>query len=172
MKKTFLFILLLSCITLMTAQESKTKAPSANGKSSTYAPYQLSADLSHLTPSERELIPIFIEIADIMDDLFWKQTYGDKEKLMDMIDDPDTRTYAEINYGPWDRLNDNKSFVKGYGDKPDVCRYYPQDMTQKEFEFCKDPNKNSLYTVLRRDSKGNLIVRWYHEEYKAEIGRV
>jgi hypothetical protein len=165
----------------MTAQDNKAKVlpekrtdkvAYTKGMSSTYAPYQLTADLSHLTQSERELIPIFIEIADIMDDLFWKQTYGDKNQLMSQIDDPDTRTYAEINYGPWDRLNNNSPFVKGYGAKPDVCKYYPLDMSEKEFAACKDPNKESLYTVIRRDNKGRLIARWYHEEYKNEIGKV
>lgn len=181
MKKSFLVIIFLFCVTLMTAQDNKAKVlperktdkvACDNSKSKTYAPYQLSADLSHLTQSERELIPIFIEIADIMDDLFWKQTYGDKEQLMAQIDDPDTRTYAQINYGPWDRLNNNESFVKGFGAKPDVCKYYPLDMSEKEFAACKDQKKNSLYTVIRRDSKGRLIARWYHEEYKDEIGRV
>ena len=181
MKKSFLLIVLLLSATIMTAQDNKAKVlPEKNadkvraekGKSDTYAPYRLSADLSHLTQSERELLPIFIEIANIMDDLFWKQTYGDKEQLMAQIDDPDTRTYAQINYGPWDRLNNNESFVKGFGAKPDVCKYYPLDMSEKEFAACKDQNKNSLYTVIRRDSKGHLIARWYHEEYKDEIGRV
>ena len=154
------------------AQVSKSKIPMLKGKSSTYAPYRLSADLSHLSKSERELIPIFIEIADIMDNLFWKQTYGDKQKLMAQIDDPDLRIYAEINYGPWDRLKDNEPFVKGYGAKPDGCNYYPTDITMKEFTACKDKNKNSLYTVLRRNAKGKLVARWYHEEYKEEIERV
>ena len=45
-------------------------------------------------------------------------------------------------------------------------------MSEKEFSACKDQKKNSLYTVIRRDSKGRLIARWYHEEYKDEIGRV
>ena len=157
---------------MLFAQESKVKAPSAKEKVNDYAYYELKADMSHLTKSEKELIPIFIEIAKIMDDLFWQQTYGNKDELMKMIDDPFQRDYALINYGPWDRLNGNKPFVKGFGEKPDVCKYYPLDMTQKEFDACKDPNKNSLYTVLRRDSKGNLVVRWYHEEYKKEIAKV
>ena len=172
MKKILPLVFLLSCAMLLPAQVSKTKNPASQGKSSSYAPYRLSADLSHLSKSERELIPIFIEIADIMDNLFWKQTYGDKQKLMAQIDDPDLRLYAEINYGPWDRLNDNRPFVKGYGPKPDVCTYYPKDITEKEFEAFKNKNKSSLYTVLRRNEKGKLIVRWYHDEYKEEIARV
>ena len=171
MKKAVTFILLLFT-TMLYAQESKAKMPSAREKVNDYAYYELKADQSHLTKSEKALIPIFIEIANIMDDLFWKQTYGDKAELMAQIQDPATRDYALINYGPWDRLDGNRPFVKGFGTKPDVCKYYPLDMTEKEFAECKDPNKNSLYTVLRRDNKGNLVVRWYHEEYKEEISKV
>ena len=171
MKKAVTFILLLFT-TMLYEQESKAKMPSAREKVNDYAYYELKADQSHLTKSEKALIPIFIEIANIMDDLFWKQTYGDKAELMAQIQDPATRDYALINYGPWDRLDGNRPFVKGFGTKPDVCKYYPLDMTEKEFAECKDPNKNSLYTVLRRDNKGNLVVRWYHEEYKEEISKV
>ena len=173
MRKTFTFTLLLICTTMLFAQQkNKVQMADAKEKANDYAYYALTADLSHLTKSEQKLIPIFIEIADIMDGLFWKQTYGDKEELMKQITDPYEKDYAIINYGPWDRLDGNRSFVKGFGAKPDVCKYYPLDMSQKEFDACKDPNKNSLYTVLRRNSKGELIVRWYHEEYKEEIGKV
>ena len=171
MKKAFTFILLL-CTTMLFAQESRVKMANAKDKVNDYAYYELKADMSHLTKSEKALIPIFKEIADIMDDLFWKQTYGDKNELMQQIRDSYERDYALINYGPWDRLDGNKPFVKGFGAKPDVCQYYPLDITQKEFDECKDPDKTSLYTVLRRDKKGNLIVRWYHEEYKDEITKV
>ena len=162
-------MLFLSCLTMIFAQKEKT---TIEKKVAEYAYYDLKADMSHLTPSEQKLIPIFIDIANIMDDLFWKQTYGDKQELMSRISDPATREYALINYGPWDRLDNNKPFVKGFGEKPDVCKYYPLDMSQKEFDTLKDPNKNSLYTVIRRDGKGNLVARWYHEEYKEEISRV
>lgn len=36
-----------------------------------------------------------------MDGLFWKQTFGDKS-VMEALKDSDGRTYAMINYGPWD----------------------------------------------------------------------
>ena len=157
---------------MLFAQESKVKLADAKEKVNDYAYYELKADLSHLTQSEQKLLPIFIEIADIMDNLFWKQTYGDKDELMKQIDDPATAEYALINYGPWDRLDGNRPFVKGFGAKPDVCKYYPLDMTAKEFDNLKDPNKNSLYTVIRRNDDGSLFVRWYHEEYKNEISKV
>ena len=175
MRKVITIILLL-CVTMLSAQEMKIKSkntmPNAKEKVTDYDFYELKADMGHLTKSERELIPIFIEIADIMDQLFWKQTYGDKEELLKQIEDPYVKDYVLINYGPWDRLDGNKPFVKGFGPKPDVCQYYPLDISEKEFAACKDPNKNSLYTVLRRDDKGQLVVRWYHEEYQEEIKKV
>ena len=78
----------------------------------------------------------------------------------------------KINYGPWDRLDDNRPFVDGVGEKPDACRYYPQDITPEEYSSFGDPDKGSLYTVLRRDEKGNLKTVWYRDEYKEEISKV
>lgn len=134
-----------------------------------YAPFELSSPLvSGLTENEKEIVQIFFKLADITDDLFWKQTFGDKT-LIDGIEDPYAREFAYINYGPWDRLGDNKPFVKGYGAKPDVCTYYPADMTADEFEAFDDPDKLSWYTVVRRDENGKLKSVPYHVEYAAEV---
>ena len=42
-----------------------------------YAEFTLRADLDHLTDNQREMIPILIDASRIMDDLFWRQSYGD-----------------------------------------------------------------------------------------------
>lgn len=136
-----------------------------------FANFDLTADLSELTENEKQLVDIFIQIADIMDDLFWKQTFGDKS-ILDTIQDPWVRDFVAINYGPWERLNCNKSFVSGYGEKPAGCQYYPEDMTMEEFNALDDPDKNSLYTVIRRDENGQLKVVWYRDEYKEELSKV
>ena len=127
--------------------------------------------VAQLSENEKQLIPIFIQIADIMDQLFWKQTFGDK-KILDTIQDPFVKEFAMINYGPWEQLNNDKPFVSGFGEKPKGCQYYPVDMTQAEFDAFSDKNKNSLYTVLRRDEAGKLKVVWYKDEYKVEITKV
>ncbi|MCL1850371.1 MAG: Zn-dependent hydrolase [Bacteroidetes bacterium] len=127
--------------------------------------------LAQLSEKEKQLIPIFIQIAEIMDQLFWKQTFGDKT-ILDTISDPYMAEFVKINYGPWERLDNNKPFVPGYDAKPDVCQYYPQDITLKEFNAYKDPNKGSLYTVLRRNDDGSLKTVWYKDEYKEELDKV
>ena len=150
-----------------------TKELSPNeAKVAEYAYFDLNSPLvAALSDDEKQLIPIFIRIADIIDNLFWQQTFGDKS-LLDSIQDPYTKDFAMIQYGPWDRLDENKPFVSGYGAKPLGCRYYPEDITPEEYEAYKDPNKGSLYTVLRRGEDGALKTLWYHEAYAQEINKI
>ncbi len=45
-------------------------------------------------------------------------------------------------------------------------------MTAEEFAAFGDPDKNSLYTVIRRDENGALKTVWYRDEYKEELDKV
>lgn len=134
-----------------------------------YAPFELTADISHLSDKEKEMLPILFEVADIMEEIFWEQTIGDKEGFLSQVKDENTRKFGMINYGPWDRLNGNKSFIKEVGPKPAGANFYPPDMTKEEFDALADPNKNSLYTLIRRDHDGDLYVVWYHEAYAEKL---
>ncbi len=128
----------------------------------------LTTDLSWLSENEREIISILMEAAQIMDDIFWMQSYGDKEALFEKIDNEYAIEYAKIHYGPWDRLDANKAFVPGFDDKPLSANFYPQDMTREEFEAWDEPTKTSLYTLIRRDDEGNLVAIPYSEAYKEQ----
>ncbi len=138
-----------------------------------YAEFTLTTDLSKLTESEKQLLPIFVEIAQIMDDLYWEQTFGNENrKSLDTISDPAMRAFAEIHYGAWDRLDSEKPFIPGYGERPKGATFYPIDMTAEEFEALNDPAKESEYTVIRRDENGALKVVPYREEYKEQLAKV
>ncbi|HNS18632.1 MAG TPA: Zn-dependent hydrolase [Bacteroidales bacterium] len=134
-----------------------------------YAPVDLQADISHLSANEKQILSILMDVARIMDDLYWQQTLGNKEAFLGKIQDPNTRDFALINYGPWDRLDNNRSFIEGIGAKPAGANFYPLDMTREEFEAFADPNKASLYTLIRRNDDGTLRCVWYHEAYAAKI---
>jgi len=134
-----------------------------------YAKVDLASDISHLSAKEKQMLPYLFEAAKIMDEIFWLQTYGDKEKLLSSIKDSATRSFVLINYGPWDRLVDNKPFIKGVGDKPLGANFYPLDMTKEEFELFDAKDKTSLYTIIKRDSQGKLITVPYHIAYKEQI---
>ena len=172
-------VILLGGILLMSTQCSKKKTDPVTGekisemqqKVEEYAYFDLTTDISKLSENDKQLLPIFFEIGEIMDELFWEQTFGDKS-ILDTISDPWVKDYAMINYGAWDRLRGNKPFISGYGEKPVTANYYPHDITKEEFEAYDDLNKNSHYTVLVRDENNNLKTLWYHEMYKDKIDKV
>ena len=134
-----------------------------------YAEVTLSADLSGYSADQKLMLAKLIAAGKIMDDLFWQQTYGDKDVLLSGIRDDATRRFAEINYGPWDRLNADRPFVAGIGRKPLGANFYPADMSKDEFDKAKIPGKDGLYSLLRRDSKGALTLIPYHEAYPDQL---
>ncbi len=131
-----------------------------------YAKVKLTTDMEKLNENEKKVLVHLIKASEYMNPAFWQQTYGDKEELMQKIHDPYTKEFAEINYGPWDRLDNNKAFVEGIGPKPAGANFYPHDMTKEEFEKAQLPDKTSQYTILRRNDKGQLYTIPYHVAYK------
>ena len=99
-----------------------------------YKSVKLTTDISKLSENEKQMIPLMIEVSKIMDELFWYEAYGKKDSLLASLTDPATKKYVYINYGPWDRLDDNKPFIEGVGPKPEGANFYPTDMTKEEFE--------------------------------------
>jgi hypothetical protein len=135
-----------------------------------YADFTLTADLSYFTDNQREMIGILIEAAEIMDGLFWRQAYGDDyREWLDSVGVGDAGRFAEINYGPWDRLDGNRPFIEGVGPKPPGANFYPADMTKEEFEAAYLPGKAGLYSLVRRDEDGGLILVPYHVAYATEL---
>jgi hypothetical protein len=140
-----------------------------------YTPFRLETDLSALTEKQRQMLPLLIDAARIMDGLFWKQTYGDRQQLLDSILDPEARRFAEINYGPWDRLEGDEPFLAGVGPKPPGANLYPANITKEEFEVAAKASADggtalrSLYTIVRRDSEGKLSAIPYREAFAVEL---
>ena len=128
-------------------------------------------DLTGITDNGKEVLKLYRMAADEVDNIYWQQNYGEKDAFLDSLESPSQRLYAEINYGPWDRI-DGKSFVNGYGDKPAGARFYPSDMTAEEFDSWDDPAKNSPYTLARRAADGSLETVWYHDAYAGSISKI
>lgn len=137
-----------------------------------YTPVTLSANLSHLSADQKRMIGILIDASKIMDNLFWRQAYGSKKRLLEeKIDDQPTRRFARINHGPWDRLDDNRPFVAGVGAKPPGANFYPRGMSREEFEAAELDGKASLYTMVRRNEDGALRAVPYHEFFGKQLQR-
>jgi hypothetical protein len=142
-----------------------------------YTEFTLTSDLGALSEKERKMIPLLIEACRAMDEVFWMEAYGDRAKLLDGISDPELKRFAEINYGPWDRLRNNAPFLPGVGEKPPGAGFYPKDVTKEEFEkaVAESPKKaatlKGLYTVVQRDAQGKLQVVPYHVAFKPQAER-
>jgi hypothetical protein len=140
-----------------------------------YTTVRLTTDLTRLTDNERRMIPLLIDAARSMDGIFWQQAFGNRDSLLQSIRDPATRRYAEINYGPWDRLADNGPFLETVGAKPQGARFYPDDMPKEEFEAAARKSSTggealrSQYTIVQRDTTGELVARPYHEVFSKQL---
>ena len=138
--------------------------PSPAERLSRYTTVRLAADTTSLTAKERRMLPLLIDAAREMHDIFWIQAVGPRDSVIGSIKDETARRLAEVNVGPWDRLDDNHSFVPGVGARPAGANYYPRNMTKAEFEHAvtvggkRADSLKSLYTMIRRDPAGGLVA--------------
>lgn len=127
--------------------------------------------LEGISDNGKEVLNLYRFAAMEVDKIYWKQAFGDKMAIDTLMEGP-AKEYALINYGPWDRLT-GKSFIRGYDwFMPAGACFYPEYMSDEEFNACDDPDKFSPYTVLRRDEKGNLKAVWYHDEYAEHVEKI
>lgn len=171
MRKITLLLAVVAILLNHSCDNKKSQVSDMQKKVNEFAPVELRVDIINLSDKEKQMLPILFDVAEIMDELFWLQTYGNKEELLSKITDDATRDFVMINYGPWERLNDNKPFVEGYGNKPLGANFYPLDMTREEFEVFQAPDKTSLYTLIVRNADGKLESVPYHNAYKEKIDK-
>ena len=173
---TFSFMVCLISLPSTSAQEPEITNPTEFTK---YVTVKLEADLSHLSDNQRKMLPLLIEAAQQIDKAFWKQAFGGDPA------NPKNRTYGskkeskawarhiDINYGPWDRLQENRPFLSGVGPKPAGANFYPQDMTKEVFEkqAKSNPELKSQYTMVRwaDKEKTKLTAIPYSDFFKTEF---
>src|SRR3954462_13530039 len=78
--------------------------------SAQFAPTEIAADLSALTPTDRQVLAKLVQASQIMDALFLRQAWSGNEAMLLALaraDDANARArlhYFLINKGPWGRL--------------------------------------------------------------------
>jgi len=147
---------------------------------SKYIPVNIGADLRRLSHKERRVIDKLIQVAKLLDYIYFDQVYSrNKEILLQLEKNPrknkDALKLFRFYYGPFDRLHHNKAFIDGYI-KPSGANFYPENMSIQEFEeFIKrNPDvKNSFQsslTLIRRINNG-LVSIPYSDAYREELSR-
>ncbi len=141
----------------------------------TYATVRLTTDLSKLSDAQKKMIPLLIQAAQEMDDLFWMEASGDFREKIPSLPSPEMRRHATINYGPWDRLEGNAPFVEGVGPKPLGASFYPSDMTREMFAdyVKKHPGQKEelehQYTIVGRSDAGELTATPYAKAFAKQV---
>lgn len=139
------------------------------GNLASYKTLPLTTDLSSLSEVEKQTLRHLIDAAKVADEIFWQQAWGDKKLLLDRVKNDTLKRFVELNYGPWDRLNNNVPFVQGMGEKPKGAGFYPANITQAEWDQWNNPQKNNPYSVVKRDESGKLFSEPYHTAYRENM---
>ena len=153
------------------SESSVTEQTKAKPRFDIYAGVTLHSEMSELSENQRQMISLLIDAAGIMDNLFWQQAYGGRGKLLKSIEDRKARRFARINYGPWDRLDGNRPFLDGVGEKPPGARFYPADMSKEEFETWQQEGKDGQYSLVRRNKAGKLMLKPYSQAFKVPLSK-
>jgi hypothetical protein len=114
-----------------------------------YKKVALKTDTTVLTAAEKKCLVYLIKAAKKADDIFWKQTFTDKETALKGIKNDTIRRFMEINYGPWDRLNDEKPFLQGYGEKPKGANFYPPNFDANQLDEQMKLRVFSPYAIVK-----------------------
>jgi Peptidase family M49 len=166
--------------------------PKLNAMASRFAPINLTADTSSLSPGDRIAIAKLIEAAKIIDTLQLRQRWSGNEALWAALQKDNTslgaarRNYFWLNKGPWSIIDDNKSFmpaefagVKVPAEKPAGANFYPAGATKQELEAWMNSLPHSekeqaqwFYTVIRKGADGKFRTVKYSDEYKAELDKL
>jgi hypothetical protein len=149
-----------------------------------FAPTDITADVSKLTPNDRRVLAKLVEASKIMDAIFLRQVWsGNESMLLDLVrnESPEGRARLHnflINKGPWDRLDHNRPFVAGAPPKPEGANFYPEGAGKAELERwlaglteAERTHASEFFSTIRRGADGTFVVVPYSVEYQSELTR-
>jgi hypothetical protein len=150
-----------------------------------FAPTEVSADTSRLSPADQKAVLKLIQAARVLDDLYMTQLWKGNHAFYARLK-KDTSPlgkarlhYFWINKGPWSDLDDHKAFIPGVpARKPLGANFYPEDMAKEDFEnWVKTLNEKErelatgFYSVIHRQEGKKLNAVPYSTEYRADLER-
>jgi hypothetical protein len=156
--------------------------------SARFAPVDIAADTSRLSPNDRRALGLLVEAGRIMDALFLRQVWSGNDALLQQLsrealppDAADARArlhYFLVNKGPWSRLDHDRPFVPGVPAKPQSGNFYPAGATKEEIQKWLDSlpaadrtRATGFFTTIRRGADGRLVSVPYSVEYQGELAR-
>ncbi|MEL6254996.1 MAG: hypothetical protein AAFR87_23515 [Bacteroidota bacterium] len=105
--------------------------------------------------------------AEEMNTIFWIQAYGDREKLLSQVEDENLKKLIELNYGPYDRMDDNEPILPAISPKAAGANFYPPNLSANELKQL--PEAYSKLTLIRRDENRKLIAIPYADAFEQAL---
>jgi hypothetical protein len=155
------------------------KLPDIKERLAKYSPTDIVIDEALLTPEDRQVLAKLVLAARKIDDIFWKQSCPDGPGLRARLErstdpaDKDYLRFLNINFGPWDRQDENRPFI-GTATKPAGAGFYPPDLGREELEAYLNGHPElresleSPYTVIRREGS-SLVAVPYSVAYREDL---
>src|SRR5262245_45035538 len=173
--KTIVTAVSLACAcaaALLAAQESRMPDTARlQQMTARFAPTEITADLSKLSASDRQVLAKLVQASKIVDALFLRQAWaGNDAMLSDLARDDSAEGRARLHYflinkGPWSRLDHNQPFVPGAPAKPAGANYYPEGASKADLEKWMQSlppadrdRANGFFTVVRRAGNSFTLV--------------
>jgi hypothetical protein len=189
MKKLVCAILiLLSCKTVLVAQESSTAVRTPDlaqlrKMAARFAPTDIVVDTSALSAGDQSALVRLIEASRLINTIFMQQMWSGDLRLYHKLQQEHTPLQRErlhyfwINKSPWSALDGNVAFLPDVSaHKPPGANFYPEDMTKEEFEswvkaLSKDQQEEAtgFFTIIRRDAQHKLEMVPYSQAYRPEL---
>jgi hypothetical protein len=171
---------ILAAILCFSCSTPERKASPLMQKSARFAPTEITADVSALSPGDKIALEKLIAAAKLMDSIYLRQVWsGNVETLhkLEADNSPDgaeALKYFRINMSPWSNLDHDTPFVAGVPSvRPEGADYYPSNMTKEEFtawlatlDDAGKKDATGFFHVIRRDPQQALTAIPYSVMYK------
>ncbi len=153
--------------------------PDIKDRLAQFAPTEITYDESLLNEEQKQVLKKLVMAAKVIDKIFWKQASHIGLMMLEDFENADHPAakdflhYLTINFGPFDRLDEDKPFI-GTESKPLGAGFYPPDMTKDYFDGYvtgfPDMKKDleSAYTVVKKEDD-SLIAVSYNEAYREDL---
>jgi hypothetical protein len=124
---------------------------------SRFAPTELHADVSKLSPADRQAVVKLIEASRVLNDIFLDQLWSGNQAMYAKLKRDSTPLgkarlhYFWINKGPWSDIDDHTSFLPGAPPKKlPGANFYPEDNSS--------PKLRRNRTAVTRSSSISSVV--------------
>src|ERR1041385_2262068 len=101
-----------------------------------FAPVELHADTSKLSPGDQKALAKLLDAARVIDDIFLEQVWSGNAALRAKLAADQSPLgkarlrYFDLNKGPWSELDARVAFLPGVPEKLPGANFYPEDITK------------------------------------------